>query len=106
MDVACSIFTLDGGFQLFWTGFDLFFTVAPLTLGSGAPLVVKIDTKALKNAVFVVFLYLDSNISITVCLIWLCKVPKEESRLANFNGTHKFGVRCPSGGENVYQSNY
>ena len=55
MDVAYSIFTLDGGFQLFWTGFDLFFTVAPLTLGSGAPLVVKIDTKALKNAVFVVF---------------------------------------------------
>ena len=45
MAVAQSIFTLNGWIQLFWTAFDLVFAVVSLTLGPGAPLVVKIGTK-------------------------------------------------------------
>ena len=52
MAVAHSILTLDGGFQLFLTAFDLFFIVLLLILGSGAILVVKIGTTSLKNAFF------------------------------------------------------
>ena len=33
-------------------------------------------------------------------LIGLCKVPKEVSRRAGFNGAHNFGVSTPPGGEN------
>ena len=33
-------------------------------------------------------------------LIRLCKVPKEVSQRAGFNGAHKFWVSIPSGGEN------
>ena len=33
-------------------------------------------------------------------LIRLCKVPKEASRRAGFNGAHNFGVSTPPGGEN------
>ena len=53
--------------------------------------------------VFLTFLYLDLNISITIGLIWHWKVPKEASWWARFNGTHNFRVKCPSGGENWYQ---
>ena len=35
MAVAHSIFTVDGGFQLFWTAFDLPMTVVPLTVALG-----------------------------------------------------------------------
>ena len=35
MAVACSIFTLGGGDQLFWTAFDLMFTVVPLKVALG-----------------------------------------------------------------------
>ena len=35
MAVACSIFTLDGGFQLFWAAFDLLVTVVPLKVALG-----------------------------------------------------------------------
>ena len=40
------------------------------------------------------------NISITVCLIGLCKLPKEASRRAGFNGGHNFGVSTSPVGEN------
>ena len=45
-------------------------------------------------------------ISITICLIRLCKAPKEASRQARFNGAHNFQVTCPPGGENWYQKKY
>ena len=35
MTVAHSIFTLDGGFQLFWAAFDLIVTVVPLKVALG-----------------------------------------------------------------------
>ena len=35
MAVACSIFTLDGGFQLFWAAFDLLMTVVSLKVAIG-----------------------------------------------------------------------
>ena len=35
MAVAHSIFTLDGGFQLFWAAFDLPMTVVPLKVALG-----------------------------------------------------------------------
>ena len=35
MSVAHSIFTLDGGFQLFWAAFDLAMTVVPLKVALG-----------------------------------------------------------------------
>ena len=35
MVVACSIFTLGGCVQLFWTAFDLIFTVVPLKVALG-----------------------------------------------------------------------
>ena len=35
MAVAHSIFTLDGGFQLFWAGFDLSVTVVPIKVALG-----------------------------------------------------------------------
>ena len=35
MAVACSIFTLGGQIQLFWTAFDLMFTVVPLKVALG-----------------------------------------------------------------------
>ena len=35
MAVARSIFTLDGGFQLFWAAFDLTFAVVPLKVAIG-----------------------------------------------------------------------
>ena len=35
MSVACSIFTLDGGFQLFWAAFDLPVTVVLLKVTLG-----------------------------------------------------------------------
>ena len=35
MAVANSIFTLDGGFQLFWAAFDLPMTVVPLKVALG-----------------------------------------------------------------------
>ena len=35
MAVAHSIFTLDGGFQLFWAAFDLLMTVVPLKVALG-----------------------------------------------------------------------
>ena len=46
------------------------------------------------------------NISITVCLIWLSKVPNEASRWARFNGAHNFGVTIPSGGEHGHRFFY
>ena len=45
-------------------------------------------------------IFLAVNISGTVCPIRLCKVPKEASRWARFNGAHNFGVSTPPGGEN------
>ena len=35
MAVACSIFTLGGGVQLFWTAFDMPMTVVPLKVALG-----------------------------------------------------------------------
>ena len=35
MDVAHSIFNLDGGFQLFWAAFDRSMTVVPLKVALG-----------------------------------------------------------------------
>ena len=35
MAVAHSVFTLDGGFQLFWAAFDLLMTVVPLEVALG-----------------------------------------------------------------------
>ena len=67
-------------------------STVPITLGSLAPLVVKTGTKN-ELAVFFRFLQLDTNISITICLIGLCKVPKDESWQAKFNGTHNIEIR-------------
>ena len=68
--------------------------MVPITLESGAPLVVNIGTKKIIWLFFWTFMYLDLNISITVGLIWFCKVPKEGSQWASFNGAYNFGVRC------------
>ena len=46
MAVAHSIFTLDGGFQLFWAAFDLHMTVVPLKFALGLE---KIDFWAFKK---------------------------------------------------------
>ena len=35
MAIACSIFTLDGGFHLFWAAFDLCIAMVPLKVALG-----------------------------------------------------------------------
>ena len=56
MAVARSIFTLDVGFQLFWTAFDLPMTVVPLKVALGLE---KIDFKSFqKNNKKIIWLHL------------------------------------------------
>ena len=92
--------------------------MVPITLGSGASLVVKIGTnKIMYIKIYINYVYgkiilkyykalLIVNISGNICLIGLCKVSKEAAQQARFNGSHHFEVRCPSGGENWNQKNY
>ena len=47
MALAHSIFTLEGGFQLFWAAFDLLLSVVPLKVATGLE---KVDVWALKKS--------------------------------------------------------
>ena len=53
MAVARSIFTLDGGFELFWAAFDLSMTVVPLKVALGLE---KFDFWAFKKIIMMLYL--------------------------------------------------